>query len=100
MKSLRHVLILAIAFFCTLSGSNSTALAQNWAQWRGGNMDGISSAKNLPAEWDKSKNVVWRTELPGPGGATPVIWDDHVFVTSTDGDDLVLICLDLDGKLR
>ena len=100
MKFLRHALILAIAFFFTLSGSNSTALAQNWAQWRGGNMDGISSAKNLPAEWDKSKNVLWRTELPGPGGATPVIWDDHVFVTSTDGDDLVLICLDLDGKLR
>lgn len=38
--------------------------------------------------------------MPGQGGATPAVWGDKMFVTSADGDNLVLICLNTkDGEV-
>ncbi len=75
------------------------AFAENWPQWRGPRHNGISNEKAIPTQWSDSKNVVWKTPMPGQGGATPVIWNDRIFVTSADGDDLVLICVNAkDGK--
>ena len=75
--------------------------AQNWPQWRGPDNNGISSAKGLPSTWSKTENVAWRVELPGPGGATPCIWGDTAYVTSTAGDDLVLVAVDTKaGKVK
>jgi len=76
----------------------STAQGENWSQWRGAKLDGISHEKNLPLKWSKTENVLWRFELPGPAGATPVVWDDKVFLTSAEGQNLVLIAVSTDGK--
>lgn len=65
----------------TLAGT----LAANWPQWRGPSSNGASdSAKNLPVTWDESKNVVWKAQLPSWSAATPIIWEDTVFVTSAE----------------
>lgn len=72
--------------------------ADNWASWRGPTSNGISNEKNLPKKWGKDQNVAWRVELPGPAGATPVVWDDQIFLTSIDGDRLLLLCYGTDGK--
>jgi len=50
---------------------------------------------------DKS-NPTWVVALPGKSGATPVIWNDHVFVTSPDPQkNLTLIALNRkDGSVR
>lgn len=74
--------------------------AENWGTWRGPTQNGISTETNLPKTWSSEKNVKWRAELPGPAGATPVVWDDNIFLTSTSGSDLVLLCLGTDGKQR
>ncbi|MFI4876994.1 MAG: PQQ-binding-like beta-propeller repeat protein [Blastopirellula sp. JB062] len=84
----------------TLSLAASPVQADNWPNWRGPNNAGVSHEKDLPTQWSKDQNVAWRVELPGAAGATPIIWEDHIFVTSVDGDDLVLICLDKSGKQR
>ena len=42
------------------------AHADNWPQWRGPKNDGISNEKNIPTEWNESKNVAWKLPLPGP----------------------------------
>ncbi|MDZ4821683.1 MAG: PQQ-binding-like beta-propeller repeat protein [Planctomycetota bacterium] len=76
----------------------STAVAENWPQWRGGKLDGISQAKEIPQEWSNEKNVVWRVALPGPAGATPVVWGDRIFLTALDGEDLLLLAFDSTGK--
>lgn len=76
----------------------NVALAEPWPQWRGTRLDGVSSEKNLPTEWGKDKNVLWRLTMPGPAGASPVVWGDRVFVTSVDGEDLVLLCVNTAGK--
>lgn len=85
---------LKFVFGCFLVSSvvSSHLRAEDWPQWRGPQGSGISSEKSLPKSWDATKNVAWRRELPGPGGATPVIWKDRLFVTSAAGDDLLLLC--------
>lgn len=76
----------------------SFALAENWPQWRGPKNDGVSSEKGLPTEWGPDKNVAWKLPLPGQGESTPCVWGDHLFLTSTAGDDVVLMCVGTDGK--
>jgi outer membrane protein assembly factor BamB len=77
----------------------SASQADSWPQWRGPKNDGVSTERNIATHWSPTENVVWRTELPGQAGATPVVWGDRIFLTSADGDDLVLICVRTeDGK--
>jgi outer membrane protein assembly factor BamB len=75
------------------------AWGENWPQWRGAKLDGISHETDLPLKWSKTENVVWRLALPGPAGATPVVWNDRIFLTSADGGTLVLLGIGTDGKL-
>lgn len=89
---------LAIASPLVLITLCATANADNWPHWRGPTQNGISTEKGIPTEWNAEKNVAWRVSLPGPGGSSPVVWGDRVFVTSPDGDNLVLICISTDGK--
>jgi outer membrane protein assembly factor BamB len=74
------------------------AAADNWPQWRGPHLDGISKETGLPREWSDSKNVAWKLTMPGKGGSTPAVWGDRLFLTSADGDDLVLLCVSTAGK--
>ncbi len=87
-----------IAVAAIICSSISPAAAENWPTWRGPNQNGISSETGLAVEWGPEKNVAWRIPLPGPAGATPVIWEDRIFLTSVDGDDLLLMCFGIDGK--
>jgi outer membrane protein assembly factor BamB len=67
----------------------SAPVAAQWPQWRGPNGLGISNEKNLPLEWapadDKTpaKNIKWRTEIPGRGHSSPVVWGDRIFLTTS-----------------
>lgn len=79
---------------------SSEVRGENWPQWRGPRGDGISSETNLPVKWSKTENIAWRVALPGPAGASPVVWDDRVFLTTVDSADLVLMCIGTDGKER
>jgi len=77
----------------------SAAIAENWPSWRGPEGTGISSEKNLPTEWSPEKNVAWKLALPGPAGATPVVWGDRIFLTSVnEAGELLLIAVDTSGK--
>jgi outer membrane protein assembly factor BamB len=60
-------------------------LQANWPQWRGPESNGSSpAAKNLPVTWSQTENVLWRTKLPSWSAATPVIWQDTIFITSAE----------------
>jgi outer membrane protein assembly factor BamB len=75
--------------------------AQNWPDWRGPNHDGTATATGLPTDWSKDgKNLRWRTSLPGRAGATPCVWGERIFLTSNEGDDLVVLGLSMkDGQI-
>ena len=80
--------------------SSVVTMAANWPQWRGPRNDGHSDEKGFPIEWGADKNVVWKLKMPGIGAGTPAVWDDRIFVTSTDGDAIVVLCIGTDGKER
>ena len=74
--------------------------ADNWPQWRGPTNDGICKETKLPAEWSETKNVLWKMAMPGMGSSTPAIWGDRLLLTSVEGNDTVLVCIDVasEGK--
>ncbi len=78
--------------------SQTTLLAENWPQWRGPQDDGVSPETGLPAEWGPDTNVVWKFKMPGPGESAPCVWGDRIFLTSTAGEDVVLLCIGTDGQ--
>lgn len=79
----------------------AAARAENWPNWRGPNYDGVSSEKNLPAEFGDGKNMIWKLDMAGMGSSTPVIWNDRIFFTSaTQNADLIALCVGIDGKER
>ncbi len=53
-----------------------------WHQWRGPEASGVAPDADPPIEWSETKNVRWKIEIPGQGHATPIVWDNTVFVTS------------------
>jgi outer membrane protein assembly factor BamB len=73
--------------------------AEDWPNWRGPRHDGTSAETGLPVKWRATQNIKWRLQLPGPAPSTPVIWQDRIFLTSADGEELVLLCVTTDGKL-
>jgi len=94
-KMKRWSTVISIIAFLVVIG---TAAAENWPHWRGQRHDGTSLETNLPVKWSKTENVLWRLPLPGFAGATPIVWEDRIFLTSAEGDDLVLLCVSTSGK--
>jgi len=86
----RGFVALLAVFFVT----SVMAHAQNWPQWRGPSLNGVSNEKNLPVKWTTEENIAWKTAMPGWSGSTPIIWRDRIFLNVADGDNLSLWCLD------
>ncbi len=78
---------------CSLLG---TLNAADWPQWRGPNFNGSTAETGLPEKWSKTENVLWQAKLPGTGAATPVVWGDKVFISSTDNETQTLMALCFD----
>ncbi len=57
------------------------ASVDEWPRWRGPFSNGMAKTAG-PVEWSGTKNVVWKTPIPGRGFSTPVFWGDKMFVTT------------------
>src|SRR5690348_10144087 len=64
-----------------------------WSQFRGPNGSGVDDAAGYPASFSASENLLWKTAIPY-GQSSPVIVGPRVYVTASDGDRLMTICLD------
>lgn len=76
----------------------ASASAAHWSNFRGPNYDGSSPAKNLPVRFSQTENLAWTAALPGPSAATPAVWGDRVFVSSTDAAERAVVALAFDRK--
>lgn len=85
--------IVLIAVLLVFSGV--TVRAENWPCWRGPRGDGTCIEKNVPTQWDPA-GALWKTELPGKGHASSIIWGDRVFTATglAETKERVLLCLD------
>src|SRR5213593_2793175 len=59
--------------------------AADWPCFRGPNRTGISEDKGLPLEWSDTKNIIWKTPLPGRGASSPITFGNHIFLTCYSG---------------
>jgi outer membrane protein assembly factor BamB len=71
--------------------------AQNWPQWRGPTLNGVSTATNLPVRWSKAQNIAWSLAMPAWSGSTPIVWGDHIFLNVAEGSNLFLWSVDRAG---
>lgn len=67
--------------------STLAAFAGDWPRFRGPTGDGVVTepAVGLPLTWSTNQNVLWRTELPGPGSSSPIVSQGRVFLTCWSG---------------
>jgi outer membrane protein assembly factor BamB len=80
----------------------------DWMQFRGPGGLGSSDEKGLPVTWSSKENIIWRTEMPGPGTSCPIVVGKRVYITAYSGYGLVpnegemdklmrhLLCIDRD----
>ena len=56
--------------------------AEDWPEFRGPTAQGHSAERGLPLEWSESRNVMWKTRVPGLGWSSPVVAGGRVWITS------------------
>jgi len=61
-----------------LALSALTVRAEDWPQFRGPTGQGHSTERGLPSEWSESRNVKWKTPVPGMGWSSPVVAEGRV----------------------
>lgn len=79
------------------------AHAADWTHFRGPTRDGVAPAGETAAtQWDTKTNIKWKTPLPRPGNASPMVFGGKVFLTlalDDKGTQRSLACFDRkDGK--
>jgi outer membrane protein assembly factor BamB len=85
-RALLLTICLAVGLHCFAQSQRETS---NWPQWRGPQGSGIPEEKNLPDEWGMDKNILWKTELPGRGHSSPIVWGDRIFLTTSIEGEVV-----------
>lgn len=83
MRETRFVRLLQLSALALplLGHSPASLAADNWPQWRGPERDGSSPESHLPLSWSAEENINWKLALPARGAATPIVWDERVFLT-------------------
>ena len=74
---------------------------EGWPQWRGPRRDGISTERDLLANWPaEGPRLLWKAEGLGRGWSSPIVTGGAVFVTGDVGANLVVFSFDLRGHLN
>ncbi len=84
-------LFCTVLFTCHLSAED---VKDNWHRFRGPDGNGVAENAKPPLEWSNSSdNLKWKSAIPGKGSSSPIVWGDHIFVTTavdtrknTDGE--------------
>jgi outer membrane protein assembly factor BamB len=59
------------------------ASAGQWPEFRGPTGQGHAIETGVPLEWSESRNVVWKTPVPGRGWSSPVVADGRIWLTTS-----------------
>jgi outer membrane protein assembly factor BamB len=82
MKTTRSLFLLSSVFLGNSLVGLSAETSGNWPTWRPASGNGVAEQATPPVEWGDSKNVKWKTAIPGAGFSTPIIWEDKIFLLS------------------
>ncbi len=69
-----------------------------WPVFRGYKSQGIAPSGSPPVNFGPEEGVLWKTQVPGEGYSSPVVWDDRLFLTTaletTDPPTVTVMCYD------
>ena len=92
------------------SGTCGPKALADWPEFRGPTGNGVVPTTGLPLVWSSTKNIAWRTEVPGEGWSSPVVAGKSIYLTAAiagnnaDSDpsyELALLIFDADtGVIR
>ena len=77
------------------------AHAEGWPSFRGQGALGLAAEQSPPSSWQvkEGKNIRWRTEIPGLGHSSPIIWGDRVYVTTAVAESVGDLTLGDEGGI-
>lgn len=61
-----------------------TSSVGSWPSFRGPNASGVADGQKLPDTWNikTGENIRWRVPIPGLAHSSPIVWGEHIFVTT------------------
>lgn len=70
--------------FVLLFGLQGAAFGaeDHWPHWRGPLCNGVAPSADPPVSWSEDSNIKWKIPIPGEGSATPIVWDNKIFVVT------------------
>jgi outer membrane protein assembly factor BamB len=63
-------------------GASALAQAEDWPQFRGPTGQGHATERGLPLEWSETRNIIWKTPVPGLGWSSPAVADGRIWLTT------------------
>lgn len=78
---------LLFLIFAFSSSAQESKEMNNWPQWRGPLGTGAAVKGNPPIEFSETKNLKWKTAIPGKGHATPIVWGNNIIVQTAVATD-------------
>jgi outer membrane protein assembly factor BamB len=77
---MRRVMMALVAL--AIGVTQAMLVAEDWPQFRGTKAGVGVDHPDLPDTWSTTDNVAWVADIPGLGWSSPVVWGDHVFLTT------------------
>jgi outer membrane protein assembly factor BamB len=83
------VMTITMIMFCSLA-----SYSQDWPQFRGIGRDSKVPGFQAPSAWPSELKQEWKVQV-GFGDATPVLVSDRIYLNTRQGNDEVVLCLDV-----
>ena len=84
---------MTVSLLSVLLLAGVVAAGDDWLSFRGPNGSGVAETADLPTEFGPTKNLIWKRPIPF-GRSSPVVTRDRIFLTASEGEKLITICLD------
>lgn len=83
-KTSLNILLSVVLFSVAISVFSQSDSGRQWTSYRGSLSSGVLDNAGLPESFDLStmKNIIWKTDIPGMGISSPVIWGNRLFITT------------------
>jgi outer membrane protein assembly factor BamB len=82
MAMLRCAVVATLATIPLMAAGSDDTHNPHWAQWRGPNGQGIATGVYQDT-WSATENIAWKSEIPGRGHSSPIVWGDRIFITTS-----------------
>ena len=74
-----------LVYSLSISAATAPRPGVDWPQFRGISANGVAEGFSVPVEWNiaAGTNVAWKADVPGLGLASPIVWGDTVYVSTS-----------------